>query len=223
MISFNYLLNVCYLQAYDLRVTVLVSKRAELASFALLALSFAGLMTFQFHSRVGVCSTKVLQCAKVVSGHLVMSRLWIILQEIPRGQCLPSRWREVQRCSAVLASLTDGIISSGIPLKIIVPVRSSTVGVMTEGRAFFGLLEGGPLWLSTGTVRFRRSSLDLACLTLSACRSGHDGMVPVPLSNLQRVLTQSLRRSKASMNLSVVMSVMLPWALRDIFLVCRSG
>ena len=189
----------------------------------LLVLSFTGSMTLRFHSRAGVCSTKALQCAKVVSGRLVMSRSWIILQEIPRGQCLPSRWQEAQRRSAGLASLTEGIIMCGLPLKMRVPARSSAVGVMTEGRAFFGSLEGCPLWLSTGAACFSRSSLDLACLSLSACRSGHDGMVPVPLSNLRSILTQSSRRSKASMNLSVVMSVMLPWATRDAFLVCRSG
>ena len=124
---------------------VLASKRAELVSSVLLALSFAGLMTLRFHSRVGVCSTKALQWAIVVSGHLVMSRSWIILQERPRGQCLPSQWQEAQRHSAGLVSLTDDIILSGLPLKIKVPVRSSAGGVMTEVRAFFGFLEGCPL------------------------------------------------------------------------------
>ena len=120
-----------------------------------------------------------------------------------------------------MASLTDGIISSDLPLKMSVPHRSSADGVATTGRAFFWL--GWPDCVSIGAVRLSLSSLDLACLRSSACKSGQDGMVPVPLSNLRRVLTQSSRRSNASMNLSVAMSAMLPWATRDAFFVCRSG
>ncbi len=177
----------------------------------------------RFHSRFGVCSTSAFQRANVASGHLVMSRSWIILQEGPRGQCLPSRWREAQRRSAGLGSLMDGIISSGLPLKMRVPARSSAVGVATEGRARFVSLAAWLFCVSAGAMRFCRSNLDLACLRSSDCNSGQDGIVPVPLSNLRRVLTQSSRRSNASTNMSVAMLLMLPWATRDAFLVCQSG
>lgn len=57
-----------------------------------------------------------------------------------------------------------------------------------------------------------RSVFDLACLRSSACKTGQDGMVPMLLSNLQRVLTQLLRRLNASMNLLVAMLAIFPWA-----------
>lgn len=149
---------------------MLARESAELASLALRALSFAGSTTLQFQSRVGVFSTNALQWTNVVSGHLFMSRSWIILQEGPRGQCLPSRWREAQRRRAGLASLTDGIISSDLPLKMSVPHRSSADGVAATGRFFFWL--GWPDCASIGAVRLSLSSLDLACLRSSACKSG---------------------------------------------------
>ncbi len=152
-----------------------------------------------------------------------MSRSWIILQESPWGQCLLLRWQEAQMQSAGLALLMDGIILSGLPLKIRVPERSSTVGVATEGQERFVSFVGCPFWFLTGNVRFYWSSLDLACLRSSACKSGHDGMVSVPLLNLQRMLMQSSSRSNASMNFSVAMLPMFPWAMRDAFLVCGSG
>ena len=117
----------------------------------------------------------------------------------------------------------DGIILSGRPLKIRVPERSYAIGVATEGRAHFVSLVCCSFWLSTGTAHFCWSSLDLACLRSSACKSGYDGMVPVLLLNLWRVLMQSLSRSNASLNYLVAMSPMFPWVMRDAFLVCRSG
>ena len=122
-----------------------------------------------------------------------------------------------------LALLMDDIISSNLCLKIRVPERSSTVGATTEGRARFVLFVGCPFWFLTGTMRFCLSCLDLACLRSSVCKSGCDGIVPILLLNLQRVLTQSLRSPNDLMNLLVVMLFMLPWATKEAFLVCWSG
>ena len=59
----------------------------------------------------------------------------------------------------------------------------------------------------SGTVVRLRvfSCLDLACLDLSAWRSGQEGIVPLLHLNLKSVLMQSSRRSKASRNLFVAM------------------
>ena len=65
-------------QAYDLRVAMLPAESAELASFVLQALSFAGSMTLRFHSRFGVWSTKALQRAPVT----VVTRMLTVASEM---------------------------------------------------------------------------------------------------------------------------------------------
>ena len=150
--------------------------------------------------------------AKVASGHLVMSRSWIIMHEVPRGQLRPTRWRAAQRRREGLASLTVGIMSD--PVYTRVPERSSGDGVESPGLPLRWRLGSGGTKpvpaLSLLAMRFGvLSSFALAAFASSAWRSGHDGIVPVPHSNLRRVLTQSSRSSKASTNLSVATSEIL--------------
>ena len=63
------------------------------------------------------------------------------------------------------------------------------------------------------------SSLALAALASSACRRGQEGMVPVPHSNLQRVLMQLSGSSNASRILSVAISASLSLDSSNAFLV----
>ena len=53
------------------------------------AATLAGSTTFPFHSITGVWSASADHLVKVASGHLVMSRLWIILQVVPWGAMMP--------------------------------------------------------------------------------------------------------------------------------------
>ena len=69
--------------------------------------------------------------AKVVSGHLEMSRSWIIKQEEPRGQLHPTRWRPTHRRWEGLASLMVDIMSA--PVYMRVPERLSADGVASLG------------------------------------------------------------------------------------------
>ena len=108
----------------------------EPASLAVLAWSFAMLMTFLFQLREGIWLMSTLNLVKVALGHLVMSRWWIILQVAPLGQCLPSQWQEAYRWSAGFGLLTKGIILSSFPLKIRALVRSSVVGAGNQMQAF---------------------------------------------------------------------------------------
>ena len=61
------------------------------------------------------------------------------------------------------------------------------------------------------------------CLDLSAWWSGKVGIVPVLHSNLHNVLTQLSSRSKAYLNLSVVMSPILSLEMRNVFFVWQRG
>ena len=62
-----------------------VPAREDVVSLALQAETLAGSTTFLFHSRVGFWSTRADHLANVASGHLVMSRSRIILQDVPQG------------------------------------------------------------------------------------------------------------------------------------------
>ena len=70
-----------------------------------------GSTTFLFHSRPGVLSTRADHFAKVASGHLLMSKSWIILQRAPWGQLHPTRWRAAHSLMEGFASFTKGIMS----------------------------------------------------------------------------------------------------------------
>ena len=92
-----------------------------------------------------------------------------------------------------------------------VPDRSSANGVVSAGlleRWHFVLGDVKPIADASGPeVRLGvLSTLDLAALALSAMRSGHEGIVPVPHSNFLKVETQSSRSSKALLNLSAAIS-----------------
>lgn len=99
-------------------VVVFAATRAKPASLAVLTSSFAMLMTFLFQSRKGIWSTSALHLGKDASGHLVVSRSWIIMQVTPLGQCLLLQWQEAHRHSNGFGSLTKGIILYFFPLKI---------------------------------------------------------------------------------------------------------
>lgn len=65
--------------AYDLALVVAELAREEDASLELRAATLAGSTTFRFQLRPGIWSTNADHLAKVASGHLVMSKSWIIL------------------------------------------------------------------------------------------------------------------------------------------------
>ena len=69
--------------SFDLDVfEVFALDREDVASLVLWVVTLAVPTTFQFHSKVGVLSTKANHLAKVVLGYLVMSRSSIILQVV---------------------------------------------------------------------------------------------------------------------------------------------
>ena len=108
---------------------------------------------------------------KVASGHLEMSRSWIIKQEEPRGKFHPTRWRPAHRRREGLASLTVGIMSA--PVYTRVPDRLSADGAALPDFPGHARLASGvmnpALVVSTPAVRFGALlSLALAILASSA-------------------------------------------------------
>jgi len=110
MIGIGILTKVLVVTAYDLALVVAELTREEDASLELRVATLAGSMTFWFQSRPGVWLTNADHLAKVTSGHLVISRWWIILHVEPWGQLRLTRWWTVQSRMAGLALLMEGIM-----------------------------------------------------------------------------------------------------------------